>query len=97
MNTASYVRSPVEREALLRRLAGVTFVIFFQAYMVAPIVPALSHIFAAPQTAVAHIVPAYLIPYGVATLIYGLLASSGLRANAARSYSWATAKRACVV
>jgi predicted MFS family arabinose efflux permease len=74
MNTASYVGSPVEREALLRRLAGVTFVIFFQAYMVAPIVPALSHIFAAPQTAVAHIVPAYLIPYGVATLIYGLVA-----------------------
>src|SRR5260221_14261536 len=34
-----------ERERLLRMLAAVTFLIFFQAYMVAPIIPALSQAF----------------------------------------------------
>ncbi|MGY6126735.1 MFS transporter (plasmid) [Paraburkholderia strydomiana] len=76
MNTAAYAPPPAQREALLRMLAGVTFVIFFQAYMVAPIMPALSHVFAVPELTVGHIVPAYLIPYGVATLIYGLVADS---------------------
>ncbi|ODV13083.1 MAG: MFS transporter [Rubrivivax sp. SCN 70-15] len=55
-------------------LAAATFIIFFQAYMVAPIIPALSIIFHAPEQMVGLIVPAYLIPYGIATLIYGLLA-----------------------
>lgn len=76
MNTTAYNPPPAEREALLRMLAGVTFVIFFQAYMVAPIMPALSHVFAVPEATVGHIVPAYLIPYGIATLIYGLVADS---------------------
>jgi predicted MFS family arabinose efflux permease len=65
MTTSFYAPPPAEREALLRMLAAVTFVIFVQAYMVAPILPALSHLFAVPESAVAHIVPAYLIPYGV--------------------------------
>jgi predicted MFS family arabinose efflux permease len=51
-------------------------VIFFQAYMVAPIMPALSQVFSVPESIVGHIVPAYLIPYGFATLIYGLVADS---------------------
>lgn len=29
-----------ERERLIKLLAGVTFLIFFQAYMVAPLIPA---------------------------------------------------------
>jgi len=62
------------RERLLRTLAGTTFIIFFQAYMVAPIIPALSRIFGATEQTVSLIVPAYLIPYGMATLAYGLLA-----------------------
>ena len=66
--------SPDQRERLLRMLAGITFIIFFQAYMVAPIIPTLSHIFSVPEQTVGLIVPAYLIPYGCATLIYGLLA-----------------------
>jgi len=33
-----------QRERLLRMLALATFIIFFQAYMVAPIIPALSAI-----------------------------------------------------
>lgn len=63
-----------QRERLLRMLAAATFVIFFQAYMVAPIIPALSNAFGASVQTVGLIVPAYLIPYGIATLIYGLLA-----------------------
>jgi predicted MFS family arabinose efflux permease len=63
-----------QRERLLRLLAAATFIIFFQAYMVAPIIPALSKAFGAPVETVGLIVPAYLIPYGIATLAYGLLA-----------------------
>jgi MFS family permease len=63
-----------QRERLLRMLAIATFVIFFQAYMVAPIIPALSEAFGASVQTVGLLVPAYLIPYGVATLLYGLLA-----------------------
>ena len=63
-----------ERERLLRMLAAATFFIFFQAYMVAPIIPALSSAFGTSVQAVGLVVPAYLIPYGVATLVYGLLA-----------------------
>ncbi|QIG49362.1 MFS transporter [Nordella sp. HKS 07] len=63
-----------KRERLLFLLAAATFIIFFQAYMVAPIMPALSGIFAAPIETVGLIIPAYLIPYGIATVAYGLLA-----------------------
>jgi predicted MFS family arabinose efflux permease len=63
-----------QRERLLRLLAVATFVVFFQAYMVAPIIPALSVAFGVSVQTVGLLVPAYLIPYGVATLLYGLLA-----------------------
>lgn len=62
------------RERLLRMLAAATFIIFFQAYMVAPIIPALSNAFGTSVQTVGLIVPAYLIPYGIATLAYGVLA-----------------------
>jgi predicted MFS family arabinose efflux permease len=64
----------VERERLLRALAGATFIIFFQAYMVAPIIPTLASGFETSVQTVGLIVPAYLIPYGCATLVYGMLA-----------------------
>ncbi|MBU6491612.1 MAG: MFS transporter [Burkholderiales bacterium] len=55
-------------------LAAATFIIFFQAYMVAPIIPALASAFSTSVQTVGLVVPAYLIPYGIATLVYGLLA-----------------------
>lgn len=61
-------------EALLKVLSTATFVIFFQAYMVAPLIPRLATIFSALVSQAGLIVPAYLIPYGVATLIYSFLA-----------------------
>lgn len=63
-----------ERERLLRMLSVATFIIFFQAYMVAPIIPALSNAFGTSVQTAGLVVPAYLIPYGIATLIFGLLA-----------------------
>ncbi len=64
----------VERERLLQVLALATFIVFFQAFMVAPIIPQFSAAFGVSAEAVGLIVPAYLIPYGAATLAYGLLA-----------------------
>ncbi|AII54457.1 hypothetical protein N008_21265 (plasmid) [Hymenobacter sp. APR13] len=55
-------------------MAAATFVVFFQAYMVAPLIPRLATLFGVEAQAVGLAVPAYLIPYGVATLFYGLLA-----------------------
>ena len=72
--TMSGAIGELQRERLLKMLAAATFIIFFQAYMVAPIIPALSNAFGTPVETVGLIVPAYLIPYGIATLAYGLLA-----------------------
>lgn len=66
--------SDTRRERLLKMLAAATFVIFFQGDMVAPIIPALSSTFGSSVQTVGLIVPAYLIPYGIATLAYGVLA-----------------------
>ena len=51
-----------ERERLLRILAGATFLIFFQAYMVAPLIPRLAAIFSVSEERIGLIVPAYMIP-----------------------------------
>src|SRR3954469_14639329 len=74
MPAAPLAREQAGRERLLWVLSAVTFIIFFQAYMVAPIIPALSTIFGTSVQTVGLIVPAYLIPYGIATLVYGLMA-----------------------
>ena len=62
------------RERLLRVLSAATFLIFFQAYMVAPLIPRLSAEFGVSAQQIGLIVPAYLIPYGLSTLFYGLMA-----------------------
>lgn len=41
--------------------------------MVAPVIPRLAKVFAVPIEVAGLIVPAYLIPYGVATLFYSFL------------------------
>jgi len=66
--------SDTRRERLLKMLAAATFIVFFQGYMVAPIIPTLSSTFGSSIQTVGLIVPAYLIPYGIATLPYGILA-----------------------
>lgn len=74
MNSNLAHSTEAQRERVLRVLSLATFVIFFQAFMVAPIIPRLSQVFGVPAQEIGLIVPAYLIPYGVATLVYGLLA-----------------------
>lgn len=60
------------RERLLWVLSAATFLIFFQAYMVAPLIPRLSAVFGVSGQVIGLIVPAYMIPYGVSTLFFGL-------------------------
>lgn len=62
-----------EREHLVRLLSAVTFLIFFQAYMVAPLIPRLSEEFRVSPRQIGFVIPVYLIPYGVSTLFYGVL------------------------
>lgn len=63
-----------QREGLIRTLSAATFLIFFQAYMVAPLFPRLSHELGASEQIIGLTVPAYMIPYGLSTLFFGLLA-----------------------
>src|SRR5260370_28859304 len=63
-----------ERERLLRIRSAATFLIFFQAYMVAPLIPRLAAACGVSEERIGLIVPAYMLPYGIATLFYGVLA-----------------------
>lgn len=50
-----------------------TFIVFFQGFMVAPILPQLSKLFNTSVQHVSFIEPAYLLSYGISTLIYAPL------------------------
>lgn len=63
-----------KREYLLRTLSAATFIIFFQIYMVAPLIPGLSDFFKVSEQKVGLMVPAFLVPYGITSLFYGLFA-----------------------
>ena len=60
-------------ERLLRLLAAAAFLVFFQGFMIAPLIPRLAQLFDASTNTVGLAVPAYLIPYGLTTLIWGPL------------------------
>lgn len=55
-------------------LVGSAFVVFAQAFMIAPILPRLAEVFGVGVGVIGLAVPAYLIPYGVVTLVWGPLA-----------------------
>lgn len=63
-----------KRERLLRTLTAATALLFFQAYMVAPVIPYLSQEFQVSEQAAGFLIPAYMIPYGVTSLVFGILA-----------------------
>jgi predicted MFS family arabinose efflux permease len=65
--------SPLELQRLLWLLAAATFLIFFQAFMIAPLIPRLAAVFGVSPDLVGLAVPAYLIPYGAMTLVWGPL------------------------
>ncbi len=54
-------------------MATIAFAIFYGNYMFAPLIPAFSHEFAVPASQLGWVIPGYLIPYGVSTLVYGAL------------------------
>src|ERR1700744_1964679 len=54
-------------------LSLATFIIFFQGFMVAPILPGLANLFQVSVREVSFIEPAYLLGYGFITLIYAPL------------------------
>lgn len=58
---------------VLRVLAFAAFGVFFQIFMVAPLIPHLAEDLGASPQAVGAAVPAYMIPYGFATLGFGFL------------------------
>lgn len=64
------------REQLLWVLAAATFIIFFQAFMIAPLIPRFAEVFGTSAEYIGLMVPAYLIPYGIAVLVYGPLSDN---------------------
>ena len=64
------------REQLLWVLAAATFIIFFQAFMIAPLIPRFAEVFETSAEYIGLMVPAYLIPYGIAILVYGPLSDN---------------------
>src|ERR1700722_15638754 len=63
----------LRREALLRILSAGAFLVFFQTYLVAPLIPALAVEFHSSTNLLGMLVPAYMLPYGISTLFYGPL------------------------
>jgi predicted MFS family arabinose efflux permease len=63
--------SAPEREAVLRVMSAAAFLVFFQAYLVAPLIPSLSVEFGTTARVLGWLVPAYMLPYGLSTLVYG--------------------------
>lgn len=64
----------VSRERVLRVIVAATFLLFFQTYMVAPLIPSLADALRVDRQRIGLLIPAYTIPYGIAALIYGALA-----------------------
>jgi predicted MFS family arabinose efflux permease len=60
-----------QRESVLRVLSAATFLITFQSYLVAPLIPALSLEFRSSTAFLGMLVPAFMLPYGISALFYG--------------------------
>ena len=58
---------------LLASLTAAAFLIFAQAFMVAPLTPRLAQVLNSSTSTIGLAVPAYLIPYGLMTLLWGPL------------------------
>jgi len=54
-------------------MATTAFAVFYSNYMVAPLIPAFAREFAVPAYQLGWLIPGYLIPYGISTLVYGAL------------------------
>jgi predicted MFS family arabinose efflux permease len=65
--------SAIKQESLVlvRILAAAAFLVMFQAYLIAPLIPALTRDFHTSQSFMGLAVPAFTIPYGLSSLFYG--------------------------
>ncbi len=72
-NSISPDKNPAPSLSLVVILSLGTFIVFFQGFMVAPILPQLSSLFHVSVRHVSFIEPAYLLSYGFSTLIYAPL------------------------
>jgi predicted MFS family arabinose efflux permease len=54
-------------------LSVVAGLIFFQGYMIAPLIPRFSEVFQAPAQQIGLVIPAYMLTYALAGLFYGIL------------------------
>lgn len=78
-------------ERLFRTLIMITFLIYFQAYMIPPIIPHLSAVFKVSPQIIGLTVPCYMIPYGISSLIYGYLSDRfGRKSIMVFSLFWVT-------
>lgn len=59
--------------SILMPLGLAAALIFFQAYMIAPLIPKLAGIFGVTEQRIGLIVPAYMLAYGISILFYGAL------------------------
>jgi len=65
--------TPVASRWMLPVICSAAFLVFVQAFMVAPLIPRLAEVFHRPVGWIGLAVPAYLLPYGLATLLWGPL------------------------
>jgi len=72
-NTVGSMSEPSSSLSLVGILSLGTFIVFFQGFMVAPILPQLSSLFQVSVRHASFIEPAYLLSYGFSTLIYAPL------------------------
>ena len=63
-----------QRETLLKLLTASAFLVFFQTYLFAPLLPSLATEFSSSLKTVGWLIPAFMLPYGFSALIYGTLA-----------------------
>src|SRR5271163_4455721 len=67
-------------ESQLWVMAAIVFAIVYSNYMVPPLIPALSREFSVSPYQLGWLIPGFLIPYGISTLVYGALSDRWGRA-----------------
>ena len=66
-------QAPAASRWMLPVICSAAFLVFVQAFMVAPLIPRLAEVFHSPVGWIGLAVPAYLLPHGLATLVWGPL------------------------
>ena len=62
-----------KNESQLWVMAAIAFAVVYSNYMMPPLIPALSREFSVSPYQLGWLIPGFLIPYGISTLVYGAL------------------------